>query len=134
MSDERFFDARHDPGQVPLSKLAFLGDAVFELLVRELLVEKYEIPFEKINEYKRRFVCAAAQSADAEKILPVLSEEESAIYRRGRNAKHKSVPKNSTPGEYSRATGFEALVGYLYLKGQKQRILELFSIIDGGGE
>ena len=124
-SDNRFFEATRSPDEMPVSKLAFLGDAVYELIVREQLVEGAEVPFDKLNGLKQELVKASAQAEAAKKIMPLLTEKEEQIYRHGRNAKHKSSPKNASLGEYSKATGFEALLGYLWLSGQKLRIMEL---------
>ncbi len=128
-SDNRFFEATRSPDEMPVSKLAFLGDAVYELLVRERLVEGSEVPFEKLNDLKQEFVKASAQAEAAKKILPLLTEKEEQIYRHGRNAKHKSAPKSASLGDYSKATGFEALLGYLWLSGQKSRIMELAEVV-----
>ncbi|HOP11738.1 MAG TPA: ribonuclease III domain-containing protein [Oscillospiraceae bacterium] len=129
MSDNRFFEPVGSPDQMPVSKLAFLGDAVYELIVREQLVESAEVPFEKLNDLKQEFVKATAQAEAAKQILPLLTEKEELIYRHGRNAKHKNAPKSASLGEYSKATGFEALLGYLWLSGQKSRIMELVEVI-----
>jgi len=132
-SDNRFFEATRSPDEMPVSKLAFLGDAVYELLVREQLVEGAEVPFEKLNDLKQEFVKASAQAEAAKKILPLLSEKEEQIYRHGRNAKHKTAPKSASLGDYAKATGFEALMGYLWLSGQKSRIMELAEAIHKTG-
>ena len=128
MSD-RFLPAAHDPRQMPVDKLAFLGDAVYELLIRELLLEQSGLPFDQLNEQKQRMANAAAQSQAAERLLPLLSDEERAVYTRGRNAGHKYIPKNATPGQYGRATGLECLFGYLYLCAASERITALFNAI-----
>lgn len=133
MSDSvvaRFFTAAHEPSEIPVLKLAFVGDAVFELLVREALTDRGTLAFEELSEAKSHLVCAGAQAIAVDLLLDSLTPAEEEIYRRGRNAKHKTVPKNSTHAEYAKATGLETLLGYLYLSGQKDRILEIWSIID----
>ena len=128
-SDNRFFEATHAPDETPVSKLAFLGDAVYELIVREQLVEGAQVSFDKLNDLKQELVKASAQAEAVLKIMPLLTEKEEQIYRHGRNAKHKNAPKNASLGEYAKATGFEALLGYLWLSGQKSRIMELVAAI-----
>ena len=108
--------------------LAFLGDAVFELHVRERLAEKGSAPVGALHRRAVNVVCAKAQSVAAELLLPLLTEEELTIYKRGRNS-HSSVPKNADPSEYRSATGLEALFGYLHLCGDKQREAELFETV-----
>ena len=108
--------------------LAFLGDAVFELRVREKLAEKGSAPVGALHRRSVNVVCAKAQCVAAEAIAPLLTEEETAIYKRGRNS-HSSVPKNADPSEYRSATGLEALFGYLHLCGDKQREAELFEAV-----
>ena len=105
--------------------LAYLGDSVYELYVREYLVtsRSSQPSVEALN-----YVTAHIQSNAVEKLLPVLTEEEESVYRRGRNLGHTNIPKSSTASEYRRATGFEALFGYLYLCGRHERIKELFDL------
>ena len=105
------------------AQFAYLGDAVFEVFVRERLVkEGVKSPSVRSLEY----VTAAAQSAAADRIEPLLTEEEKDVFRRGRNDVHTGVPKSASPAEYRRATGFESLFGYLFLTGQTKRAAELF--------
>lgn len=111
--------------QIPAAHLAYLGDCVYELLVREYLVKKGH---PKPSVESLAYVTAGAQSNALEKLLPVLTEGEEDAYRRGRNCVHGGVPKHSTVAEYRRATGFEALFGYLYAKGDMARIRELFAL------
>ncbi len=108
---------------VSAASLAYLGDAVLEVLVRSRLVTSGAA---HPSESSLAYVTAAAQSDAAERILPLLSEEEEAQYRRGRNCVHANVPKKATVAQYRRATGFEALFGYLHLIGAEERIRELF--------
>ena len=109
--------------QVSAANLAYLGDSVYEIYVREYLVKK-NIRHPSVESLK--YVTAKVQSNVAEKILPMLTEDEEAEYRRGRNVGHSNTPKSSTVLEYRRATGLEALFGRLYLQGRHDRIRELF--------
>ena len=105
--------------------LAYLGDAVYELVVRTALVERGNCPVNRLNKMASDLVKASAQSQMAARIEPVLTEEEAAVYRRGRNAHSPTMAKHASMGDYRRATGVEALVGYMYLKGDMARVLEL---------
>ena len=111
------------PNEVSSANLAYLGDCVYELYVREYLVER-GVQHPSVESLK--FVTAKVQSAIAEKIMPMLDEDEESVYKRGRNIGHSNVPKSSTALEYRRATGLEALFGWLYLSGKNERIRELF--------
>ncbi len=106
--------------------LAFVGDAVYTLYVRRMLALLHTSHTGELNRCAAEKVSAHGQSEKLEKILPLLSEEEAEIYRRGRNAKKPTKSKNATVAEYVRSTGFEAVIGYLYLTGQEERIRELF--------
>lgn len=106
--------------------LAYIGDAVYEVLVRQYILSKGNAPVNVLNRQARQIVNAAAQSAAYEKIRDCLTEEESSVYKRGRNAKSHTSAKNQTVTDYRRATGIEALFGYLYLSGNNDRINELF--------
>lgn len=108
--------------------LAYLGDAAFEVLVRERLIRAGGTQSGKMNKEALSFVKATSQSDAAERILPFLSEEESDIFRRGRNAHGISAPKSADTATYRRATGFEALFGWLYLCGNTARQKELFDL------
>ena len=107
--------------------LAYLGDAVFELLVRCKAVQSGITDPGKLNEMALRYVRATAQSVGVGCLLPQLTEQESADYRRGRNGAG-AHPKSATVAEYRRATGLEALFGALYLRGEQQRAQELFAL------
>lgn len=109
--------------------LAYVGDAVYELLVREHLLEIGLAVNGSMHKRAKDFVSAHAQSELLEKINEYLTEEEKAVVRRGRNAKSHSHPKNADISEYHTATGFEALWGFLHLSGDFDRITELFNII-----
>ena len=120
--DERIIK-KTDAGSMSAAKLAYLGDAVLEVLVRHRVIERGG---EHPSEAALAYVTASAQSDALERILPLLSEEESDVFKRGRNCGHGGVPKKATVAQYRRATGFEALFGYLYLLGDTKRIEELF--------
>ena len=109
--------------------LAHMGDAVYEILVRTMLITGGDATGAHLHRDTTLLVCAPAQADAAEAILPMLTEEEQSIYRRGRNANVKTIPKNATHAQYSRATGLEALFGALYLLGRQDRLLELFSYL-----
>ena len=108
--------------------LAYLGDAVIEVLVRERLVSEGYTSSKALNARALDFVRAPAQAAAMARITPLLTEEETAVFHRGRNIGHTSTPKSATVSEYRAATGMEALFGYLHMTGQQQRIKELFAI------
>lgn len=109
--------------------LAYIGDGIYDLVIRSIIVGKGNTKASQLHQHTSHLVKAHSQSAMMEYILPVLSEEEEAVYRRGRNAKSPTMAKNATMGDYRRATGFEALMGYLYLQGEFDRMLDL---IDAG--
>ena len=115
-------------GAISALGLAHMGDAVFELLVRERLCASGLARSEQLHRATVEHVSAPAQAVFADAILPALSEAELAIYRRGRNTHVHAVPKNATHGQYAKATGLETLLGSLYLSGQLDRIEELFSV------
>lgn len=106
--------------------LAHMGDAVFEVLVRTWLCEHGKATGKGLHQATIRLVCAESQAAKAEKILPLLTEEEYAVFKRGRNAPVKSVPGHASRAQYGEATALEALLGWLYLLGRQERINELF--------
>ena len=106
--------------------LAHIGDAVFELLVRSKLALLGDATAARLHRDTVKLVAAPAQAKAAEKILASLTDEELAVFRRGRNAKVNSVPKAATLFEYHEATALETLFGYLYLTGRRERINELF--------
>ncbi len=105
--------------------LAFIGDGIYELVIRTIVVGKGNKQPSKLQRETSRFAKAQAQAAMAEKLLPLLTEEEADVYRRGRNAKSYTVAKNASVNDYRKATGFEALMGYLYLQDELPRLLEL---------
>ncbi len=105
--------------------LAFLGDCVFELVVRTCLVGQGNRAPEELHRKKSAIVNAAAQARMAEGLYESLTEEEREVYRRGRNAKSASTAKNASVSDYRRATGLEALCGYLFLQDRTERVVEL---------
>ncbi len=114
-----------EPKNMSPLTLAFLGDGVYDLFVRERLVCKANKPVKKLNEQKVAIVRCSSQARLAERLLPRLTDEEKDILKRGRNAHTQHVPKNATSADYHSATAFEALLGYLYLSGRIERIREL---------
>ena len=109
--------------------LAHIGDGVFELLCRSYLCAKGGKNVGNLHRDTINMVKATSQAAFAEKMLPMLTEEELAYYRRGKNSHVHAVPKSATPAQYAKATGVEALFGYLFLSGQKERANEIFEIV-----
>ena len=108
--------------------LAYIGDAIFELVVRTVLVERKNTQAEKLHKAATKIVKAETQALMIEAIKDELTEEEMAVYKRGRNAKAVTRAKNATMSEYRRATGVEALMGYLYLKGDMERMIKLIHL------
>lgn len=106
--------------------LAHMGDAVFELLVRAWLCAHGGATGRGMHRSAVRLVCAESQAEKAEKILPLLTEEERAVFRRGRNAQVHTVPHHASRAQYGEATALEALLGWLYLQGETERINQLF--------
>lgn len=109
--------------------LAHVGDGVYELLVRTWLCTQGDQTVLKLHRDSVNLVKATAQAKFVDKILPVLSEEEQAYYRRGKNTHSHAAPKSASPKEYAKATGLETLFGALYLLGKTQRLQELFYIM-----
>lgn len=105
--------------------LAYIGDAVYEVIIRTVVVERANRAANELHKRTVRYVQAGTQAAMIEALLEELTEDEEAVYKRGRNAKSYTVPKNASIQDYRKATGFEALVGYLYLTGQTERMLHL---------
>ena len=119
----------HEVNALSALALAHLGDAVFELLVRTELCAAGIPKNSNLHRQTVARVCAPAQAAFVDRLLPLLTEEETGYYRRGRNAHVHAIPKNATAAEYSKATGLEALLGALYLLGQQERIEALFAAV-----
>lgn len=108
--------------------LAFMGDCIFEIIVRSVVVERGNRSADGLHKTKSKVVNAKVQAKMAEALLEDFTEEELACYKRGRNAKSHTAAKNASIAEYRKATGLEALFGYLYLDGKEERILELMKI------
>lgn len=123
------FNADCDPKLLSPLTLAFVGDCVFELFVRERLVCAGNCPVNALHKKSVAQVCSSAQALSVQKILPVLTQDEAEVLKRGRNAHTNHVPKNSSQADYHAATGFETLFGFLYLAGQIDRLRELFRLI-----
>lgn len=109
--------------------LAYIGDSVYDTFVRTMLVSGGSIQVNKLHKRAIKFVQAKAQAEIIEQLQNILTEDEQDIVRRGRNTKSGSVPKNADLNDYRHATGFEALVGYLYLIGNTKRLMEIFELI-----
>ncbi len=112
----------------PLS-LAFMGDGVLELLVRQHLVERSRLLPGKLHAEAVRYVSARSQFLEMKLLEPLLTEEEHAVFRRGKNANKATVAKHASVEEYRTSTGFECLLGWLYLKGRNDRIAELMNVL-----
>ena len=111
---------------LPPLTLAYIGDGIFEMLVREKLVTESNLPNGGLHAKAKEYVSAHGQAALADIIIDGLSEEEAAVYKRGRNS-HAVPSKNAVRAEYVKATGLEALFGYLYLTGNTARMYDLFN-------
>ena len=109
--------------------LAHLGDAVYELLVRSWLCAHGKATGRGLHRATIELVCARSQAQRGEHILPLLTEEEAAVYKRGRNAHVHTVPGHATRAQYGEATALEALFGWLYLGGQRERVNQLFCVM-----
>ncbi len=116
------------PSQASANALAFVGDAVFALYVRERLMNRVPGSAHRLHALSTRYVKASAQARIMHAIHDNLTEEEQALYRRGRNAKTATMPKNADMQEYRTATGFEALLGFLRLSGRQQRLDEILEM------
>lgn len=118
-----------DAKQLSPLTLAFIGDTVYDLLVKEEIICDANRPANDLHLLAVKQVKASAQSRAAMQVFPYLSEEELAVFKRGRNAKTSHIAKNATTADYHKATGLETLFGYLYLSGNLHRVKELFDII-----
>ena len=116
---------RRDPRQMSPLVLAYIGDTVYDLFVRTLLLERSDATAHGMHMQAAKRVCAAAQAEAFRRVEPLLNEEELAVFKRGRNAHMGTVPKNARIADYRAATGLEALLGYLYLSGQDARLTAL---------
>lgn len=117
-----------DPKMSSPLVLAYIGDCVFDLIIKLMVTGKGNRQVHKLHEKTSRYVQASAQSYMMRSIQEQLDEEEHAVYRRGRNARSVSPAKNQSITDYRRATGFEALIGYLYLTGRYERLTELVTV------
>ncbi|MDD6232084.1 Mini-ribonuclease 3 [Frisingicoccus sp.] len=108
--------------------LAYIGDAVYELVIRSIIVEKGNAPVNKLHKRSSQLVKAKSQAEAAVKLMDVFTEEELAVYKRGRNTRSHTMAKNADMMDYRMATGFEAVMGYLHLKQDYARIIELVRI------
>ncbi len=105
--------------------LAFIGDGIYDIIIRTVIVERSNRPVNELHRRTSRFVKANTQALMVQALLPFLTEEEEAVYKRGRNAKSHTTAKNASLMDYRMSTGFEALIGCLYLQDKTERILEL---------
>ena len=116
-----------NPDKMTGTDLAYLGDAVMELMTREKLLATGITDVGRLNKLALSYVRATAQSEAVERVLPLLTDEEAEVFKRGRNAHGISAPKSASTADYRRATGLEALFAYLWLKGEDDRRRELFA-------
>lgn len=105
--------------------LAYIGDAIYDLIIRTVVVERANRPANELHHITVSFVSAGAQAKIADVLMESLTEEEQSVFRRGRNSKPHTMAKNASAGDYLKATGFEAVLGYLYLSDRMDRVLEL---------
>ena len=109
--------------------LAHMGDCVYEMLVRAYLCAQGNKTVAQLHKQTITMVKATYQAAFVDKMLPLLTEDEMTHYRRGKNSHVHAVPKSATPAQYAKATGLEAMFGYLFLSGQKERANEIFNLV-----
>ena len=129
---ENYFEMKMEKAQIDAISnlgLAHMGDCVFEILCRAYLCAQGEKTVDRLHRDTINLVKAQSQAKFVDKLLPLLTEEELAYYRRGKNSHVHAVPKSATPADYAKATGVEALFGYLVLSGQKDRANEIFNIV-----
>ncbi len=122
---QQFGLGEHDIRTYSPLALAYIGDGIYELIIRTIVTERGNKQVRKLHRETSRLVKARAQAAMMDILLPLLTEEERDVYKRGRNAKTSRMAKNATASDYHRATGMEALVGYLYLKDDMERLCAL---------
>ena len=122
---EEYSFKKQDPKSMSPLTLAFIGDTVFDLIVRTRVIEEGNAPVRKLHHTASSLVNATTQSHIMKLIMPELTEEETAVFKRGRNAKSYTSAKNANINDYRIATGLEALIGWLYLSGNMERIYEL---------
>ena len=129
---ENFFEMNMSKAQIDAISnlgLAHMGDCVYEMLVRAHLCAEGNKTVAQLHKQTITMVKATYQAAFVDKMLPILTEDEMAYYRRGKNSHVHAVPKSATPAQYAKATGLEALFGYLFLSGNKERANEIFNIV-----
>ena len=119
---------KKDPLQMAPLALAYIGDTVYDLFVRTMLVEKTSLHPSELHRRSSDYVCAAGQKDAYFKIRSVLTEEEEAVFKKGRNAHSGTIPKNAAVSDYRTATGLETLFGYLFLSEREDRLCELISL------
>lgn len=122
----KLFPGKHQDVRAysPLT-LAYIGDAVYDLVIRTVVVERANRPANELHHITVGYVSAGAQAKIVEALMDSFTEEEQSVYRRGRNSKPHTMAKNASAGDYLKATGFEAVLGYLYLSDRMDRVLEL---------
>ena len=123
----RLYDKEINADMLSPLTLAFTGDAVFSLFIREMLVCDANRPVGQLHKLSVQWVKASAQAKGMKAVLPMLTDTELSVFKRGRNAHTSHTPKNQSGCDYHYATGFEALVGYLYLKNEEERLNRLLS-------
>ena len=129
---ENFFEMNMTKAQIDAISnlgLAHMGDCVYEMLVRSYLCAEGNKTVAQLHKQTIAMVKATYQAAFVDKMLPILTEDEMTYYRRGKNSHVHAVPKSATPAQYAKATGLEALFGYLFLSGNKERANEIFNIV-----
>ena len=131
--EREYLSGREANTYSPLS-LAFLGDSVYDTLVRDHLLRIANMPVSKLHSAKIKLVCAEFQSSVYDRLAEVLDDNEFAVLKRGRNATGNTVPKHADAAQYRRATAIESLFGYLFLLGRNDRIYELFSVMIDGAD
>ena len=129
---ENFFEMNMTKAQIDAISnlgLAHMGDCVYEMLVRAYLCAQGNKTVAQLHKQTITMVKATYQAAFVDKMLPLLTEDEMTHYRQGKNSHVHAVPKSATPAQYAKATGLEAMFGYLFLSGQKERANEIFNIV-----
>ena len=129
---ENFFEMNMTKAQIDSISnlgLAHMGDCVYEMLVRSYLCAEGNKTVAQLHKQTITMVKATYQAAFVDKMLPLLTEDEMTYYRRGKNSHVHAVPKSATPTQYAKATGLEAMFGYLFLSGQKERANEIFNLV-----
>ena len=123
----RFGNEGSDPGQYSPLTLAFIGDSIYGAIVKTAVVLDGKCPANTLDRKAVRYITAVSQAKGADYLIDndMLTEEELSVYRRGRNTKSSTVAKNAPVGDYRKATGLEALIGYLYLKGNMDRVMDI---------